>query len=277
MKCLTSASYSFLINGESRGKVMSSKGLRQGCPLSPYLFLLCAEDLSAMITQVEMEGGRTANRTKPYPRLNNMAKVRGENDTFPLRKYELASGQSINFKKSAITFSPNTSADNIIYIKTLFDIEVVACSPRWLPDRISVSDLIDSPGKWNEPLIKRYFLPQEAELILSIPLSVHQKRDSVLWHFDRKGSFTVKSAYRVAISAIRSYEASCSSGPHPWWKKLWSLPLPNKIKIFCWRVCRNILPTKDLLYRRGIIDSALCMFCAKARKQWTIHYGGAKM
>ncbi|KAK3228205.1 hypothetical protein Dsin_008067 [Dipteronia sinensis] len=137
------------------------------------------------------------------------------------------------------------------------------CSPRWLPDRFSVSDLIDSPGKWNEPLIKRYFLLEEAELILSIPLSVHPKRDSVLWNFDRKGSFTVKSAYRVAISAMRSYEASCSSGSHHWWKKLWSLQLPNKIKIFCWRACHNILPTKNLLYRKGIIDSASCTFCAK--------------
>ncbi|KAK1592036.1 hypothetical protein Q3G72_018129 [Acer saccharum] len=107
---------------------------------------------------------------------------------------------------------------------------------------------------------------EEADLILSIPLSAYPAKDSILWHYNKEGTFSVKSAYRIAISAIRNGEASCSFGPLPWWKKLWCLQIPNKIKIFCWKACRNILPTKELLYTRGIIDLALCPLCNEGPK-----------
>ena len=49
MKCITTVSYSILVNGETKGMIKPSRGLRQRDPLSPYLFLFCAKGLNALL------------------------------------------------------------------------------------------------------------------------------------------------------------------------------------------------------------------------------------
>ena len=54
--CVTTTSFSILLNGKPYGNVTSSRGIRQGVPFSPYLFLLCAEGFTSLLAKAESDG-----------------------------------------------------------------------------------------------------------------------------------------------------------------------------------------------------------------------------
>ena len=51
MTCVSTVIFSVLINGSPEGFITPEKGIRQGDPLSPYFFILCAEVLSHMMNK----------------------------------------------------------------------------------------------------------------------------------------------------------------------------------------------------------------------------------
>ncbi|KAH9779367.1 reverse transcriptase domain-containing protein [Citrus sinensis] len=56
MLCVSTVSYKFSRDGMDIGPIIPSRGLRQGDPLSPYLFIICAEGLSSLIHHHEKAG-----------------------------------------------------------------------------------------------------------------------------------------------------------------------------------------------------------------------------
>ena len=56
MGCVKIVSYSVLVNGEPCGMIFPTRGIRQGDPLSPFLFLLCTEGLNGLIKKAELQG-----------------------------------------------------------------------------------------------------------------------------------------------------------------------------------------------------------------------------
>ncbi|KAL0011163.1 hypothetical protein SO802_006271 [Lithocarpus litseifolius] len=122
MSCVTTTSLSILINGKPYGLIHPSRGIRQGDPLSPYLFLLCAEGFTALLKEAESEGRiKGVSICRGAPQITNLmfaddsllfcqaTRAEGETITEILQTYERASGQRINLEKSSAYFSSNTS------------------------------------------------------------------------------------------------------------------------------------------------------------------------
>lgn len=56
MMCVTLVSYSISFQGSTISPIIPSRGLRQGDPLSPYLFILCVEGLSLSLKEAARNG-----------------------------------------------------------------------------------------------------------------------------------------------------------------------------------------------------------------------------
>ena len=87
-------------------------------------------------------------------------------------------------------------------------------------------------------------------------------QDRVAWMYCCNGKYAVKSRYQVARmlaeGAIGKEESSEQREDHQVWTQLWKLRVPNKIKIFGWWACLNILPSKVNLAQRQILTEDRC-------------------
>lgn len=110
MACITTVKYSFIKDGEIFGDVQPQRGIRQGDPISPYLYILCAEGLSAMLRRHEemglLHGCSVARGAPPISHLlfadDSYFFFRAARSEALLMKnillrYERLSGQAINF------------------------------------------------------------------------------------------------------------------------------------------------------------------------------------
>lgn len=71
-ECISSPWFSVAINGELAGFFPGKKGLRQGDPLSPYLFLFVMEALSGMISQAAESGQIRLHPNCSDPKLTHL-------------------------------------------------------------------------------------------------------------------------------------------------------------------------------------------------------------
>ena len=151
---------------------------------------------------------------------------------------------------------------------------------RWLPTRTTFkvqspvntlhenatvdSLIIQSSRQWNVPLIDEIFEASEAAIIKSIPLSNRISSDVLIWSETRNGMYSVKSAYHLLMEAKQRNEAGESSNTsreRDLWKGIWEASVPQKIKLFIWKACKGILPTKLNLFRKKVSNSFTCEFC----------------
>ncbi|RVX07677.1 putative mitochondrial protein [Vitis vinifera] len=119
--CVCTVSYKVVFGGELLGPIYPTRGLRQGDPLSPYLFILAAEGLSALLKQGERCGVlHGCSVARGAPTVSHLFFVDDsylffkatESESRSLKqillRYQNLSSQEINLNKSALIFSRNT-------------------------------------------------------------------------------------------------------------------------------------------------------------------------
>lgn len=96
--------------------------------------------------------------------------------------------------------------------------------------------------------------------------------DVLAWHFDPKGIFSVKTAYKVFCDDqdrnARNDSAASSSRDggesEKVWSMIWNMQAPSRLKHFLWRLAHNSLALRLNLKRRGNrVDDDRCFMCAR--------------
>ena len=143
MATIHTATYSVLINGELKGYISPSRGLKQGDPLSPYLLLLSTKGLSSLARKdVETKHLHGILSCKNGVCISHLlfadnsfifcqaTMEEGQHLLNILGRYEAASRQAINRHKTSIFFSRNTRDSVKAELQALFGGRIMEdCEP----------------------------------------------------------------------------------------------------------------------------------------------------
>ena len=145
MLCVKTVTYLVLVNGEPCGMIHPTRGIRQGDPISPFLFLLCTEGLNGLIKKAERNGdvhGFSLCRRGPKLThflfaddsfLSYRAKMEECGKVLDiLNGYEDASGQKINRSKTALFFSKATDGAMKDHIKEAWGVPEIMQYEKYL-------------------------------------------------------------------------------------------------------------------------------------------------
>ncbi|KAL6135235.1 hypothetical protein ACLB2K_067463 [Fragaria x ananassa] len=136
---------SILLNGQPTDIINPTRGIRQGDPLSSYLFILCAEGLSALISRA-IENGivRGLKMSPSAPVLHHLffaddsfifgsaSEIECHNFRHLLNVYAAASGQKINYQKSSVVFSSNVAPQQQVLLADVLQVTKVTKHDKYL-------------------------------------------------------------------------------------------------------------------------------------------------
>ena len=138
MFCVSIVSYSVMINGAPKGYIHPTRGIRQGDPISLFLFLICTKGLHDLLTQSAVRGdihGFLISRRSPTLTHLLFAKdsllfCRSNVDECEkvlevLHVYEKSSGQQINMAMTTVVFSKSTMEEEGQRIKNILGVEEI--------------------------------------------------------------------------------------------------------------------------------------------------------
>jgi hypothetical protein len=135
--CISTPSFSVISNGQSYENFISSRGVRQGCPISPYLFVLAINELSIQLqhslAQANLNGITLGPNCPPIHSLlfaddllicGMATEQEGLTIKHILQNFCQQSGQIPNWAKSGISFSKAVDNNIQVQLKTIFPTQI---------------------------------------------------------------------------------------------------------------------------------------------------------
>ncbi|KAL9672618.1 hypothetical protein QQ045_028870 [Rhodiola kirilowii] len=171
MQYVKSASYFIRINGHLSEPIKPSRGLRQGDPLSPYLFIICVEWQSYMLKHYDhcglIEGSKINRRAPSISHLLfaddsllfmkvNTSTIRALRDV--LTTYRRISGQSINLLKSEMVLSRNVTSSLLKEVHDVLGVKIVPTLNKYLGLPVQMSRKKMGIGILSSSFFSSYFL-----------------------------------------------------------------------------------------------------------------------
>lgn len=145
MQCINSVDYKAILNGELTTAFSPTCGIRQGDPLSPYIFVLCMEKLSHIIQKkIHDHDWKPLQVSRGGPFISHLFFAddlilfgkASTNQAFLMKncldEFCHLSGQRVSFEKSVICVSPNVSADLAHSIATISGSPLTDCLGKYL-------------------------------------------------------------------------------------------------------------------------------------------------
>uniref|UniRef100_A0A2N9FZG8 Reverse transcriptase domain-containing protein n=1 Tax=Fagus sylvatica TaxID=28930 RepID=A0A2N9FZG8_FAGSY len=363
MECVKTPSFAVLVNGEPHGFITPSRGIRQGDPLSPYLFLICAEGFSALLRKAERDKRlRGITICRGGPRLSHLlfaddsllfaeAEQRESRTLLEILKlYEESSRQKNQYEENFHFFQdacndwkikrksvcwaereisqkaprlPKGLCDDINaltakfwwgqsssgrkmhwcnwarlcaakedgglgfrdfnafnlallakqgwrFLKNQHSLVFRVCKARYFPKCDFMQAKIGQSGCGMTGGSNVISSPKPAGTVVKVVRDLVDE-DRNWWNealidsiFDRAVAEKDQANAFRQFKFIRSVkgEVSDPEGRSRFWRKLWRLNIPGKVKHFIWRACNESLPTRQNLCRRKILEDHRCAICS---------------
>ncbi|XP_026430517.1 uncharacterized protein LOC113327553 [Papaver somniferum] len=241
--CISTTSISILLNGSPCNSFSPTRGLRQGDPLSPYLFILCTEAFSRYLIHAEnsklIHGLKV---TKDAPSISHLLFVddcllftktthsESNNLMSLIKDFSSISSQMINFEKSACFFSKNVLPDHCVSLIRSMNVRKIELNEKYL----------------------------------GIPLFLARNRTESMSHLNthhdsRVSNWKVKSVYKLL--ALELPHNSVQNPDIDTYKALWKSSLLPRTQLFLWKCIERILPTGSKLARYSNTHNDRCSLC----------------
>lgn len=149
-----------------------------------------------------------------------------------------------------------------------FPTNMILHMPSEVDRELRVNDLIDcTTHDWDWGKVGGILHREETKTILCISLSKQLLADSIVWLPKKDEGYSVRSGYFTARKVQKETpgfeECSESNNNSMIWSRLWKLRIPNKTKIFGWRVSQDILPTRENLTKHQLLKDDTCQLCMR--------------